>query len=245
MKSSIFSSASSSKLPPAAATASLSGGGSRDRPAPATGDSSCYFPGCRKDTNCHCEICLASINATLDLIPSSSSITKVSYLRSKSKSTPQQQRQRPSTAADPAMPATPPASPVFNRSTSSSSLTPPMESTAKSRPPAREVSVKKKRSGVSLTWALILLLCFSLLVFLDLGFLKGLLEGFGPRLTREMVNQIGEESRVFSGDLKGKVRILELKIGALVGEGVSNCSSLESKWEMDQVTSSSFLLLNF
>ncbi|KAK8332596.1 hypothetical protein V6Z11_A10G150800 [Gossypium hirsutum] len=28
-----------------------------------------YFPGCRKDANCKCEICLASINATLDLMP--------------------------------------------------------------------------------------------------------------------------------------------------------------------------------
>ncbi|RZC88408.1 hypothetical protein C5167_016203 [Papaver somniferum] len=42
---------------------------------------SCYFPGCRKDTNCDCEICLASINATLDLMPMSiqkSSLTKIS-----------------------------------------------------------------------------------------------------------------------------------------------------------------------
>ncbi|KAJ6981714.1 hypothetical protein NC653_024955 [Populus alba x Populus x berolinensis] len=30
---------------------------------------SCYFPGCRKDANCNCDICLASINATLDLMP--------------------------------------------------------------------------------------------------------------------------------------------------------------------------------
>ncbi|CAL0300747.1 unnamed protein product [Lupinus luteus] len=34
------------------------------------GDSSCcYYPGCKKNVNCKCEICLESINATLDLMP--------------------------------------------------------------------------------------------------------------------------------------------------------------------------------
>ncbi|KAJ0034960.1 hypothetical protein Pint_24795 [Pistacia integerrima] len=45
---------------------------------------SCYYPGCRKDANCNCEICLASINATLDLMPFStqkSSFTKLSTSR--------------------------------------------------------------------------------------------------------------------------------------------------------------------
>ena len=42
---------------------------------------SCYYPGCRKDANCNCEICLASINATLDLMPISvhkTTLTKLS-----------------------------------------------------------------------------------------------------------------------------------------------------------------------
>ncbi|KAL1214351.1 hypothetical protein V5N11_014583 [Cardamine amara subsp. amara] len=45
-------------------------------------DSNCYFPDCRKDANCSCEICLDSLNATLDLMPLSvqkSSLTKLSY----------------------------------------------------------------------------------------------------------------------------------------------------------------------
>ncbi|PPS19983.1 hypothetical protein GOBAR_AA00581 [Gossypium barbadense] len=45
-----------------------------------------YFPGCRKDANCKCEICLASINATLDLMPLSvqkSSFSKLSASKPK------------------------------------------------------------------------------------------------------------------------------------------------------------------
>jgi hypothetical protein len=34
---------------------------------PWAGDS-CYYPGCRKDANCACEMCLASIDATRDLV---------------------------------------------------------------------------------------------------------------------------------------------------------------------------------
>ncbi|KAE8688424.1 UDP-glucose:flavonoid 7-O-glucosyltransferase [Hibiscus syriacus] len=47
---------------------------------------SCYYPGCRKDDNCNCEMCLASINATLDLMSFSvqkSSFTKLSASKPK------------------------------------------------------------------------------------------------------------------------------------------------------------------
>ena len=52
--------------------------------------SNCYFPDCRKDANCTCEICLDSLNATLDLMPLSvqrSSLTKLSYASSNFKPT--------------------------------------------------------------------------------------------------------------------------------------------------------------
>lgn len=48
-------------------------------------NSNCYFPDCRKDANCSCEICLDSLNATLDLMPLSvqrSSLTRLSYASS-------------------------------------------------------------------------------------------------------------------------------------------------------------------
>lgn len=38
-----------------------------------------YFPGCRKDANCKCEICVASINATLDLMSTHRSSFTKSY----------------------------------------------------------------------------------------------------------------------------------------------------------------------
>jgi hypothetical protein len=39
----------------------------------------CYYPKCRKDANCNCEICLASINATLDLMPNSLTVSTEIY----------------------------------------------------------------------------------------------------------------------------------------------------------------------
>ncbi|KAL9666282.1 hypothetical protein QQ045_000609 [Rhodiola kirilowii] len=49
-----------------------------DRSEP-TKDSSYYFPGYRKDANCSWEICLASINATLDLMPLSIQKSNLNY----------------------------------------------------------------------------------------------------------------------------------------------------------------------
>lgn len=36
--------------------------------SPSSTRDSSYFPGCKKDANCNCEICIASINATRDLV---------------------------------------------------------------------------------------------------------------------------------------------------------------------------------
>lgn len=47
-----------------------------DEKSTSEGRDTCYFPECQKDTNCKCEMCLASINATLDLVSSRGSSLK-------------------------------------------------------------------------------------------------------------------------------------------------------------------------
>ncbi|XP_047947353.1 uncharacterized protein LOC125193568 [Salvia hispanica] len=51
----------------------------------------CYYPGCKKDANCKCEMCIASFNATLDLMPQTAqrnSLTKLSVSRPKIRRSP-------------------------------------------------------------------------------------------------------------------------------------------------------------
>ncbi|XP_026434967.1 uncharacterized protein LOC113332657 isoform X3 [Papaver somniferum] len=104
---------------------------------------SCYFPGCRKDTNCDCEICLASINATLDLMPMSiqkSSLTKISAsslskLRSSVERTPISYNQ--SILSTPKQQGSS-FQPIL--------ITPPLKSTAKSFP-SLEKPIKKRNLG--------------------------------------------------------------------------------------------------
>ncbi|KAI0493054.1 hypothetical protein KFK09_027330 [Dendrobium nobile] len=226
MKSSIISSAASSKTPAiVTAGSSYTAGGARDR-SEGRGDSSCYFPGCRKDTNCNCKMCLASINATLDLIPTGSSITKLSYLPKRAATPP----------ARPVMePATPPATSGHLIPTQSFSLTPPIKSKAKSRPQIREIPGDKGGSWVIGHWKLMVFVGIFLFTAVELGFLKGVVEGFGPRLTKEILEQFVEESVCEAVDLRARLRVLELKIGGVVDGDVLNCSSLDAAWEMKQV----------
>ncbi|KAK8923981.1 hypothetical protein KSP39_PZI019666 [Platanthera zijinensis] len=221
MKSSLMSSAASSKTPGTTATAvsSLTAGGGRDR-SEGRSDSNCYFPGCRKDTNCKCKICLASINATRDLIPSGSSVSNVSYLPKRE-------------------PSASPTTPNLLAATSSFSLTPPIESTAKSRRKMRGSPANKDKFRFLGHWKAALLLGIFLVTTADLRFLKGAIDGFGPALTKETLEKFGEECRDQTLDLRGRLRILELKIGGVV-DGVLNCSSLNSSWEMNQFGSHFF-----
>ncbi|XP_072972107.1 uncharacterized protein [Typha angustifolia] len=198
---------------------------------------SCYYPGCRKDTNCHCNMCLASIRATRDLVGSGSlvslnSLTKISA----KKALPPM---RPLVLSDP---MTPPATPETG-STVMVPVTPPppkqtqlsqaMESTAKSRLAEKKI-VEKERSWVAGHRALSFLVGALLLWVVDSGFSAGVLKGFGPRLTPEAVRQVGEESRSLASDFKGRLEVLQKKIDEMVEGGVSNCGSQDSVWELNQ-----------
>ncbi|KAG1333988.1 hypothetical protein COCNU_03G001070 [Cocos nucifera] len=205
---------------------------SSSRPRPGTGrdrsegrGDSCYFPGCRKDTNCHCEICLASINATLDLIPSSDAIQQSSLTKlSATKPIPK----RPLLLFDP---GTPPATPESG-STITISMTPVIQSAVKSMPSEKAV-IKKERSWVLGDRVLRILGGLCLLYALDSGFSAVVLKDFSPKLTAEIVKQAAEESRVFLG-ARGGLRVLQQKIERVVGEKVSDCSSDDAIWEFKQ-----------
>ncbi|XP_077247261.1 C-8 sterol isomerase [Tasmannia lanceolata] len=172
-----------------------------------------YFPGCRKDTNCHCEICLASIKATLDLMPSSiqeSSLTKISLPKSTPSKTPYSSDRRiPVTSHIPAS---------------------PFRSTAKSRP------VVKKKGGESwnigsVFWRFVLGL--SLIFALDFGFPWVVSGIFRLNLSHEIVRGVTEECGGVE-NLKGRLGVFERKLGEIVHGRVSNCSDADSIWELNQ-----------
>ncbi|CAH2038846.1 unnamed protein product [Thlaspi arvense] len=190
-------------------------------------DSNCYFPDCSKDANCSCEICLQSLNATLDLMPPSvqkSSLSKLSYasnFKSTVESTP--------TSFDPAVVTTPasvarPISRVIpppkKKSKVSEAEKPRKESKSERRPLVR--AVLKVVLGIALV------LC------LELGFgwvLKGILK---PEFTEAIVRSAGEGSQS-ARDLGAKLRITEDELKGFANNGkFSSCRGSDSKWKIDQ-----------
>ncbi|KAF9605106.1 hypothetical protein IFM89_013776 [Coptis chinensis] len=186
---------------------------------------SCYFPGCRKDANCKCEICLASINATLDLLPMSiqkSTLTKFSATKPLAERTPI--RFKPSILSTPM------------KGTSQIQTSPILKSTAKSNfPEEQNMGKEKKRKrkwniGFYL-WRLIVAL--SVIFAVDSVFTWVVTGILRPTLSPEILKRVGEELWV-SDDLAGKLRLLQRNLEGLVNENVSNCSSVDSSWRLIQ-----------
>lgn len=193
--------------------------------ARAGGDVGCYYPGCRKDANCACEICLASINATRDLLPPEAASARRCF----------------AAAARDRKPASRPLFLGRDTPTPGSAVTepwtPPMRSTAKSKRP-KEAAGDGKKGGRSPDWALYAatVLGFLLLLWVDTGLVpEAAARGFGPKLLPEAVSWLGEEARLAAGGLGHKLRVLERRVGQFVGsERISNCSSQDSVWRFEQ-----------
>ncbi|RZS12651.1 hypothetical protein BHM03_00044134 [Ensete ventricosum] len=191
---------------------------SGDRSEARGGGDSCYFPGCRKDTNCHCDICLASIHATRDLVPSLSSKPKA----------------RAAASPVPFLTDSPPPIPR-SALTVTPPPTPPIRPSPRSRPAEKKTIVKKQRCR-SVGYPIIRFLVGLLSLWAaDSGFSAVVLKSFSPKMTPEAVAQAGERSRVLGHDLKGRLELLQQQVEKLVGGRVSNCSSTDSYWEMNQV----------
>ncbi|KAK3146102.1 hypothetical protein QOZ80_3BG0261640 [Eleusine coracana subsp. coracana] len=191
---------------------------------------SCYYPGCRKVADCDCEMCLASIDATRDLVraPEAASARRFSarYRRRGHSLSP---RDAPAAGSD----------------DFAEPWTPPMQSTAKSRraPPARDAAVApelrgEKGGGVAHDWALYAatVLGFLILLWVDTGLVpEAAARGFGPKLSTDAVAKVGAEARLAPGGLGNKLRVLERRVGQLVGgDRVANCSSQDSEWRFHQ-----------
>ncbi|OVA15503.1 ERG2/sigma1 receptor-like [Macleaya cordata] len=182
---------------------------------------SCYFPGCRKDTKCNCEICLASINATLDLMPMSvqkSSLTKLSSSKSMVERTPISFNQ--------SILSTP------KQSIQRILASPPLKSTAKSVP-LEKITKKRKKSWVFGFYIWRIFVGFCLIFAVDSGFSWIVSELLQPKLSPEMVNNIGKQS-LLGHDLNDRLGLLQRKLGKVVTGKVSSCSSEDSIWELNQ-----------
>lgn len=202
----------------------------RDRRDARSGGDSSYFPGCRKDTNCHCEICLASIHATRDLLPSAvsslhqSSITKLFDPR------PNKAALAPVPYGDESPPSTP--------ESADSTVTPP--STPQIRYPVKSSAVEDKSVQKKHSWPLFsspvrVLVGLLLLWAADSGISALLSKDFGPKLTPAVVSRFGEESRVLRNDLKGMLELLQKRLEGVLDGKVANCSSIDSEWKINQV----------
>lgn len=185
-------------------------------------NNSCYFPGCKKDANCNCEMCLASINATLDLMPNSvhkSTLTKLSASKPNVERTP--------ISFDASILSTPRSS-EFQLSSS----TPLSNSRARSDLSQKMEKHKKGQQASGFSF-LRLMLFFGFFLSADLVFplvVSGVLQ---PALSPNVVKKVGEKYSLVR-DLNGKLRLLQKELATVVGE-VSNCSFTDTLWEISQV----------
>lgn len=185
-----------------------------------------YFPGCKKDANCNCEICIASINATLDLMPQSahrSSLTKLSVSR-------RTIRRSPVPFASPADDSMPKSS---NQITPTS-LSPPRNPNADASLNFQDKEERKKRE---LKYeGLFVRFLFGLIVVCGMEYgsswmVSGVLKN---QLWPELVKNMAEHSLVRE-DLNGRFLFLKNELEGFVGNRVSSCSSADSVWTISQV----------
>ncbi|XP_019180379.1 PREDICTED: uncharacterized protein LOC109175563 [Ipomoea nil] len=191
---------------------------------------SCYFPGCRKDANCNCSICIASMNATLDLMTESvqrSTLTKLSAVKRRQVS----HREVP-------------RSPVFFNS---SSFSTPDSSGGRSGSVSSELDSgarvkfheKKKRKERGFGCGVVMmrvLFGLGLVYWLEYGvspMISGVLDS---ELSMDVVRNLSGKSWGLNGlnDWNERLDFLRNELQGLVDEEVSNCSSDNSVWRVNQ-----------
>ncbi|PUZ37057.1 hypothetical protein GQ55_9G087300 [Panicum hallii var. hallii] len=192
---------------------------------------SCYYPGCRKDANCACEMCLASIDATRDLVRAPEAASARRFFAGAAAA---------SRGRRPALFCRDRGAGAGSERTEPPS-TPPMRSTAKSRlPPGQTAAAGRgaRAAGSPHDWALYAatVLGFLLLLWVDTGLVpEAAARGFGPKLSPGAVARVGADARLAPGGLEHKLRVLEQRVGQLVGgERAANCSSQDSVWRLLQ-----------
>ncbi|XP_058763447.1 uncharacterized protein LOC131636876 [Vicia villosa] len=186
-------------------------------------ENSCYYNGCKRNANCNCEFCIASINATLDLVPNSS-LTKFSS------SKPNFNTYSPITFD----------SSVFNTPRNPSScITPPVSPVVKSSAKSNQVqrmemkNEGKKRFFYSGVGVLNVVIVLGFLLLADFVLSRAVSVIYQPSLSSDLVKRVGEKCHEIH-DLNGKLRFLQKELGNVVHGRVSNCSFNDSSWEVSQ-----------
>ncbi|PON80045.1 ERG2/sigma1 receptor-like [Parasponia andersonii] len=216
MKAVVLASTTSAKSTTAAAATSASVEETRD---------SCYYPGCRKDANCDCEMCLASINATLDLMPFSiqkSSLTKLSTAS----------RPNPKVEVTPISFSSSIMSTPTSNATTPIPMSPGLRSSARTNLKEKKIRKRERKWGCGSDF-LRLFGVLSLFFVAEFGFswmVSGVLR---PVFSPVTVRSVGEKSWAVR-DLNGKVRFLQKSLQGLVDGKISNCSYANSRWEIGQ-----------
>ncbi|XP_057428324.1 uncharacterized protein LOC130721539 [Lotus japonicus] len=199
-------------------------------------NNSCYYPDCKKNANCNCEICLASINATRDLMPMSihkNSLTKLSVTRPKNvHCTPitfdASILSTPTTTRSSDWPyhyqISPTTTPVIESSSGSSDSSQMMKKRNKG-------SRKRSSSCINLLW---FLLGLGFLLSAELVFSRVVSGILQPALSPDVVKRVGEKCYHVQG-LNGKLRFLQRELtSSVVGGQVSNCSFNDTLWEINR-----------
>lgn len=94
---------------------------------------------------------------------------------------------------------------------------------------------KSEKEWVWKGWFVKLVVGLSLFFVVEFGFSSGVCGSLRPVLSPEIVKHVGEKSWVVQ-DLKGKLTFVQRELQGLVVDGeVSNCSYVNSIWEIDQV----------
>ncbi|KAK3040569.1 hypothetical protein RJ639_029015 [Escallonia herrerae] len=183
------------------------------------GGSCSSWQGCQRDANCKCDICLDSINATLDLIPTSynkSSITKFSATKPVSRSP----------VSFNILEFSPP-----EMGSRRIPVSPPFSFTARMGILER-MKMKKRDFGLGVM-TMLLVLVLGLVLLADFGGSGVVGRVLRPKFSLDLVRNLGAKSWVLP-TLNGKMKYLEKELQGLVGGKVSNSSSLDPKWKVVQ-----------
>lgn len=184
-----------------------------------------YFPGCRKDASCKCEICIASINSTLDLMPQSASKSSFTKIYPSKQMIP---RSPVSVNKSSLLLSTPKSkSSVPVRSFSAS---PPLNSTA--RTSFQEKIKRRKRDLGYGVFMVRLILGFIIIFAAEYGFSCMVYGVLKPKLSSDIVKNLGEKSWVFE-DFNERLLFLKNELQGFVDNKVSTC--VDSVWKINQV----------
>ncbi|KAI3715593.1 hypothetical protein L6452_22579 [Arctium lappa] len=182
----------------------------------------CCSTRCRRDANCKCDICIASFNATLDLLPMSvqrSSLTKLSSSKPSPPQTPN--FCNPSTLSTP------------KSETSRLMVSPPLNSTLRTDF-RRKIKRKKIEFGYSVMMMMMkwfIVLCLILIGKFGVSFVtSGVMK---TKLSPEIVRNLSEKSQGFQ-DVKERLGFLNRELQDLVGDGVPESSSTNPNCEIVQ-----------